>query len=388
MTAPTTDRPHRLGYLDALRGIAALSVVYLHFSMDLAERSAQSIGPAALSFIHVTTLVFDPGKFGVVLFFAISGFIIPNSLLVDQPTPIRRFVIARFFRLYPLYWLTIPLGLMLPWPEPGKLFSTATILANTTMVQGYLGYEDVIGAYWTLQIELLFYALCVGLFAAGLLRRPGAVFAAGAGALLLALGLALARFALHRKFPVALPLALGVMFWGTLWRAWIDRASPRAGADALRLTALFAVLLPLICVAGYSEDFGYHETWYRYLLSYSAAMAVFAFGTTVLRLEWSWLVRCGTISYSIYLLHPIAAAVAMGVVSADAPASRFLCAVLLVLIAAELCYRYVERPAIRLGRRVAASAAVAGKPRPPPLPGTASALAGRGTLDRPSEEVL
>ena len=45
------------------------------------------------------------------------------------------------------------------------------VVANVTMLQQFFGIENVLGIYWTLQIELIFYALCVGLFIIGLLRR-------------------------------------------------------------------------------------------------------------------------------------------------------------------------------------------------------------------------
>ena len=41
------------------------------------------------------------------------------------------------------------------------------MLANLTMLQQFAGIENVIGLYWTLQIELIFYGLCVLLFCAG-----------------------------------------------------------------------------------------------------------------------------------------------------------------------------------------------------------------------------
>ena len=58
----------RLGWLDALRGIAALVVVFDH-SLDPSCRS--SAGPARW---------FNTGRYGVMVFFLVSGYIIPASL--------------------------------------------------------------------------------------------------------------------------------------------------------------------------------------------------------------------------------------------------------------------------------------------------------------------
>lgn len=53
----------------------------------------------------------DLGRIGVVVFFAISGFIIPTSLNHRSLHPVRKFLISRLFRLYPLYWISIILGI-------------------------------------------------------------------------------------------------------------------------------------------------------------------------------------------------------------------------------------------------------------------------------------
>jgi len=77
----------RLGYLDTLRGISAVVVVIHHLHLGFARN-----------------LPFDLGKFGIFMFFAISGYIIPKTL---RPGPtwetVKAFVIKRFFRLYPTY---------------------------------------------------------------------------------------------------------------------------------------------------------------------------------------------------------------------------------------------------------------------------------------------
>src|SRR6202042_1441609 len=102
----------------------------------------------------------DLGKFGVALFFLISGYIIPNSLGATGDR-VGRFCISRFFRLYPLYWIATAAGIFLPWPHLADTFAPAAILANLTMLQGYMGQPDIVGSAWTLQIELTFYGCCV-----------------------------------------------------------------------------------------------------------------------------------------------------------------------------------------------------------------------------------
>src|SRR5690348_14184757 len=84
------SRPHaRLGFLDAARGLAALLVLACH-----------GLGPVP----GAARL----GQVGVLLFLIVSGFIIPASL--EQGGSNATFWLRRFFRLFPLYWLSIALG--------------------------------------------------------------------------------------------------------------------------------------------------------------------------------------------------------------------------------------------------------------------------------------
>ncbi|WP_368678908.1 acyltransferase family protein [Dickeya zeae] len=64
---------NRLHHIDAMRAIAALCVVIMHFCTRLPDNIVSS------SFIG-DVLTLDFGRIGVVLFFAISGFVIPGSL--------------------------------------------------------------------------------------------------------------------------------------------------------------------------------------------------------------------------------------------------------------------------------------------------------------------
>ncbi|WP_078890514.1 acyltransferase family protein [Streptomyces maremycinicus] len=80
--------PARFGWLDAVRGIAALTVALHHLSAEL--------------FVGTSAAVrewFDPGIFGVMAFFLVSGYIVPASL--ERRGDVRAFWIGRLFRLWP-----------------------------------------------------------------------------------------------------------------------------------------------------------------------------------------------------------------------------------------------------------------------------------------------
>jgi peptidoglycan/LPS O-acetylase OafA/YrhL len=85
----------RLAFVDSLRLFAAMLVVFQH----LAERHRT---PA------VSTLVeFGPGVMGMVLFFLVSGYVIPFS--VRSGLDVRAFLIRRLCRIYPLFLAAIML---------------------------------------------------------------------------------------------------------------------------------------------------------------------------------------------------------------------------------------------------------------------------------------
>lgn len=338
-------KPHRLAYIDSLRGVAALLVVLMHTIQPIAT------GP-------VRTLIYDiidPGKVGVVMFFAISGFVIPFSF-PKGPAPLARFVVSRLFRLYPAYWLSMAAWIAVAAIIGGAMPSTINVLANVTMAQTLFGQANLVGIYWTLFIELVFYTLCAMAFALGWLHIGRFTFGACLVWLLVAVLFAIARFALERKVPVAVPLCLSIMFWGTLWREATINGSALHRRYALWMLALFALAIPPISLLAYDFDTGLEEYWVRYAVSYYAAIGLFMLLSTRVRLTGRVAVWFGQISYSLYLFH---VHTKLLVDEAVARAGLALPAALQVTlsIAAAICvscivFTLVELPAIRMGKAV------------------------------------
>ncbi len=137
----------RLYELDALRGVAALVVVFIHYTMDRPQFNSLWYG----------------GLIAVDTFFIISGFVIFMTL--ERCRTVKEFIIKRFARLYPAYWICMTLTtltLLLFGFEHLDRGSGIKYLANLTMVQRYLGQVDMDGVYWTLTIEFCFYILVIG----------------------------------------------------------------------------------------------------------------------------------------------------------------------------------------------------------------------------------
>lgn len=366
MTAPVAKG--RLTYIDSLRGIAALLVVLMHNIQPIATGS-------------VRTLIYDivdPGKVGVVVFFAISGFVIPFSFS-KGPAPLRRFAISRLFRLYPAYWLSMVGYLVLLAAAGATLPSLTTILANVTMIQAALGQPNVLGVYWTLFIEVLFYILCAAAFAVGLLRAPRFTLCASLAWLTVAIVFALARHFLERKIPVAIPLSLSIMFWGTLWREAVVNHSEMHRRYAVWMLGVYVVVIPIVSLLAYDIDLGLEENWVRYLISYLAALAIFVTLTTAIRISGRFPVLLGAISYSLYLFHVHARdAVELAFAFAGlhpAPLIVVPLSILTALLLAWVIFRLVERPMNTMGHRLA-EAVAAGKARRTQAPAIKSEIRG------------
>jgi peptidoglycan/LPS O-acetylase OafA/YrhL len=354
--AITVARPRatgrsRLAYIDALRGVAAICVMYFHYALGMLGMPGvydgidRQIASALCEFVEF-------GKFGVALFFIISGFVIPSSLGLRGD--IKNFMVSRFFRLYPMYWVTIAIAVSIA-ALSRTAFAPTTVLANITMLQGFAHIPDVVGVFWTLQIELIFYALCICLAFTGRIKHTNVLTLSSTTFLVCAVVMACVRYKYESKLPVALPIALFLMFLGALLRQALVENNQLAKRHVTRLLVAFLVALPAICVLAYNKDYGFHETWYQYFTSYSLAIVVFLSGTMLWKIENKVAVYFGKISYSIYLLHPVVAAgyYLVGVTPAVLhPDVIILLFSITTVLLATCTYKLIELPAIQIGKLV------------------------------------
>src|SRR3954451_22750277 len=157
----------RLAFIDTLRGLAVLAVLFQHVFEVIVQK--HPTGAYYWGFHNAIGYYFNFGRFGVVLFFFVSGFVIPFSF-PNTATPVRDFTISRFFRLYPAYWLSIAIVLLMAPLLQERWFPLSQIAANLTMFQTFINVPNMRIVYWTLAVELIFYIGCIGLFATGFLN--------------------------------------------------------------------------------------------------------------------------------------------------------------------------------------------------------------------------
>ena len=350
----------RLAAVDALRGIAALFVVWQHGAEMLVQIPAVAARGRALADI---AHALDFGRIGVVCFFLISGFVIPSSLR-PGPGGLRVFLVRRFFRLYPAYWVSVlaTIGVL---AFLGIRFSGEAMLANAAMIQTYVGQPHLQGLYWTLEAELAFYALCVVLFMGGFLRKTSVLVGACGllAALFAVLKLLEQRGALADSELLLLPGVLAFMFAGALWRLAFEapgdvRARGAAWAGTALAFAFPAATLIGGLALGLSEGAG--AAMARFGASNLLGLSLFALGFKLLRDPPRPLLWLGNVSYSLYLLHVLVIYLLVDWLREKAPESLagfHVSVYLAVALAASLlvagaAHALVEKPAIRAGKRL------------------------------------
>src|SRR6266704_337835 len=175
-TGPAAGK--RLAWLDALRGIAALCVVFDHLTYSVLQ-------PVRHSVYHW----FDPGQYGVFVFFLVSGYIVPASL--ERKGSVRGFWVSRVFRLYPLYLFAVGAMIVLWATGIGSLGgmesdAVTSSFADVFMLQSVLWGATVPNVVWSLAYEMVFYLMITALFLGAVHQRSSRyalVFAAAAAGL-------------------------------------------------------------------------------------------------------------------------------------------------------------------------------------------------------------
>ncbi|MGH3243960.1 MAG: acyltransferase family protein [Spirillospora sp.] len=399
------EKTARMDWLDALRGLAALVVVFEH-SLDVL---LPEIRGAASPW-------FDFGRYGVFVFFLVSGYVVPFSL--ERRGSVRRFWAGRFFRLYPAWCVSAVLALLLGMAGMSYGLPVAlgerpwtSALAHMTMLQDLLGVPNAVNVYWTLSYEMIFYLLVTAMFVAGVHRSSARValgFGVGAAilgvvlpssllasrwpggtilaaALLLAAGLAamVSRRRAVRRTGVALvaALALGLlvldsrigaieslciiatMFAGTAVRGIQDgRLRTWPAIAMVAVVPAFSLVAGMRTPTSLAVNANPNPLGVDWSIAVGAAWLTFLVGLALRNrpmpraLVWS-----GVVSYSLYLLHPLVIQAIWHAAGRD-PGTlpgpvRMIWGVVLVttvLGSAALTYRYVEIPAQRLGRRLTA----------------------------------
>jgi peptidoglycan/LPS O-acetylase OafA/YrhL len=155
----------RVPALDLLRLAAVGAVILYHYGFW---------GPASHGVPQVALPALAPfaqyGFLGVPVFFAISGFVIAYS--AEGRTPVG-FAIARFSRIYPTFVLCMTLTFVATVLFGAGHFEVTALqwFGNLFVAAPLLGQPYVDTSYWSLVIEIMFYAWVAAFMALGLFPR-------------------------------------------------------------------------------------------------------------------------------------------------------------------------------------------------------------------------
>lgn len=157
ITQPSNSRK-RILELDAIRAISCLNLLLFHFTWVYAHK---------YGFTSPLVYMFPYGKYGVQLFFMLSGFVNVMTLVGKRTTS--DFLVARCIRIFPSYWFCILLNVLLFSFIPffGQDASIASTAANLSTMPKLFGYTNMEPVTWTLQVEMLFYTFLVLMTAFG-----------------------------------------------------------------------------------------------------------------------------------------------------------------------------------------------------------------------------
>jgi peptidoglycan/LPS O-acetylase OafA/YrhL len=314
--------------LDALRGLAAFWVLLFHM------RAGGHLPHLAQRWPSALDTVIAHGDWGVVIFFALSGFVISHATGTSPLSSSRAWLLfgRRCLRLLPPYWVslfvTVTLGVVSTHFVAGKSYplpSLGRVAVHLALLQDLLNVPPLASVYWSLAVELqLYIAFYVSMLIVARLQRwwsANAAYALVFGAALLGewtltRGLAQVPALVQRSFlPHWHWFALGAVVW-----RWRIAGKPEPATLGL-------------------------PGW----LSAVAGAAPLA-----------WL---GAVSYSLYLLHnPLTGAVfrvgrRLGLDTSELGECVSLAlATGVSLLAAAAMYWAVERPSMAWSRRLGASA--------------------------------
>lgn len=358
-TEPATIQGEsRLRHIDALRAIAAMLVLWRHVA-----DAYVNIGPGVSGrWLQEIAAAVDFGRIGVVTFFMISGFVIPFSINANSPAPIGTFLIRRFFRIYPAYWLSVLLGALTTYWIWGRAFGLRDVLVNLTLLQNWFGIQEAEGLYWTLRVEWMFYLLCAALLLMKSLGSARRLFAIAALFTTLYSAEMLLRWRNGGHFfdtETALTfLNLSMMFAGTLYRRLVVDGEWHADRWLATCFAGFMGWHLLVMPLSTAMAIGFTS---NAVVTYALGIALFVVGTSFVRIRSRLTDWLGRISYSVYLFHPVVFMALLWCLQ-RVPATSWwrsqhlgvylLVNALLTALLATLVFRCVERPGIELGRRL------------------------------------
>ena len=360
---PSANREY--DFIDGLRGIAILMVLACHHIY---------INPQSGLLTHLIGNIFSACGQGVVLFFAISGFLISwpfwkRKFAGIGPATPAGYGWRRFWKIYPPLALSIavftPIYIWLGHGDWSYLFMAAKWFLGIPFILPVSGKLNPV--MWTLVVEVQFYILLPLIFLA--FRRASAravlwliplIFMVVPLGFRIFTGVSATFYPdINSHFPSALDsFALGILIAGLENMKVIKPSWGRLGIAGIFLWGVSILLTAWWQTNPETETFtlGQIRDWIERIASACLLLYVGAPRNVVARLLCTpWLRWCGIVSYEWYLFHqPIALWARIYFGSAEGNLIKYLIKILAPLIVsgiiAAAVYWWFSLPILKYGR--------------------------------------
>lgn len=359
----------RLLSIDALRGFAALYVLLFHVHLYFNVPS------------RFFSRLFSAGESGVQLFYIISAYTLFYTLANRKPLPPhwkRDFFVRRFFRIAPLFYVSMIIYLLVYGLGPrystgGKIGITwDNILATTLFLNGFhpCWIGSIVPVGWSITVEMSFYLLVPLLFTIITSLSRAIIFTVGA------IGIAL----VSAQQLIAHPLIEQQSLWRMFVDHWIVSQIPVFGFGLILFFALPFVSRFLdkkhklvrsfvgfsfiaLALALYVVTIGGQQRSVIMNIISSSIFFLFIIGVTIFPLRLivnRGSIFLGKISYSFYLMHTVCLHYVINgmahfhLVSKPSSWNEFLICFALTfiftVIISVVTFRLIEEPGQRLGK--------------------------------------
>ncbi|PXW76293.1 peptidoglycan/LPS O-acetylase OafA/YrhL [Blastomonas natatoria] len=333
----------RDNHLNLIRAIAAVAVLVSHawpiaLGMGSVEPVERVVG-------------YTLGQLAVLIFFAISGFLITASY--DRSRSPKKYVIARFLRLIPGLFISVVLIAIIMGPlvsslPPAIYFSNAGvyefIVKNAILISPQYRLpgvfqtnpmQDVEGSIWTLAYEAMCYGVILAFGLLGGFKNIRILRMITVAMMAFLVVLNIQDYSISPRIDIfvefALPFSFGMAFY-----AW---------KNEIILSPFWACII--LAIAFFCHDTKIYPVFVALALSYTTILLAYTASTCLLAYN-----RLGDYSYGIYIYaFPVQGLMVHMSKGAMSPAENIATALPITIFLAVVSWHFVEKPALQVAKR-------------------------------------
>ena len=346
----------KVNSLHYLRGILALGVMVYHYS-------SWPLGYGY--YLNANNIICRFGNFGVSLFFILSGltlYHVYSGKTIFDAKNLKNYFIKRFFRIYPLLWITTTISILFT----REIYDLKTIVLN---LSGLFGFTEsnfaILKVAWSIGNEIVFY--CAFPILLLLLQQRNLIFK------LIPVLLFLLSFYYGVAHVIRVtddklfshdyysPLNNFFFFIGGILIAFFTEKRSFPKWLLVSLLSVSVLLFLFYPVSGALSNLltGNHRLLFSFMC-FAICFTLYKLPYTLPSKLHSVFFMFGTISYSIYLLHPIVVNQLLApwiwieshYTDSFNPQLFFPIVLVECIVLSYFSYRFMEQPSIKLGNKL------------------------------------